>query len=186
MWFIAMKGLAGSGKSALSRALGKQLGWPVIDKDDVLDLLDGHAQAAGPLAYEIMFNIARRQLLQGLNVICDSPLTGNIGYERAQGTARETHASLAVLECVCSDESLWKQRINGRKAFQLPAHHQTDWDTFQIFLRQPFVQEMYSIAHPHLIVDTVLSLHESLASVSAWLKHLKPPPYEGARIDAER
>lgn len=84
MWFIAMKGFAGSGKSVLSRALGKQLGWPVIDKDDVKDLLDGHAQAAGPLAYQIMFNIARRQLLQGLNVICDSPLTGNISYERAQ------------------------------------------------------------------------------------------------------
>jgi hypothetical protein len=76
MWFIAMKGFAGSGKSTLSRALSKQLGWPVIDKDDVKDLLDGPAQAAGPLAYEIMFNIARRQLLQGLNVICDSPLTG--------------------------------------------------------------------------------------------------------------
>jgi predicted kinase len=173
MWLIAMKGLAGSGKSTLGRALSKQLGWPLIDKDDVLDLLDGHAQAAGPPAYDIMFNIARRQLLQGLNVICDSPLTGRISYERAQGIARETHASLAVLECVCSDESLWKQRINGRKAFQLPAHHQTDWDAFQIFLRQPFVQEMYSIAHPHLIVDTVQPLDECLTSVRTWLERLQ-------------
>ena len=64
MWLIAMKGFAGSGKSTLSRALSKQLGWPLIDKDDVKDLLDGHAPAAGPLAYAIMFNIARRQLLQ--------------------------------------------------------------------------------------------------------------------------
>jgi predicted kinase len=177
MWFIAMKGFAGSGKSTLSRALSKQLGWPVIDKDDVKDLLDGPAQAAGPLAYEIMFNIARRQLLQGLNVICDSPLTGNISYEHAQRIATETHASLAILECICSDESLWKQRIDGRKALQLPVHHQTDWDTFQIFLRQPSLQEMYSIAHPHLIVDTALPLHECLTLVSAWLEHLKPPSH---------
>lgn len=175
MWFIAMKGFAGSGKSTLSCALGKQLGWPVIDKDDVRDLLDSRVQAAGPLAYEVMFNIARRQLLQGLNVICDSPLTGHISYERAQGIATETHASLAILECVCSDESCWKRRINSRKTLPLPAHHQTDWDAFQVFLRQPFAQEIYSIAHPHLIVDTVLPLHECLTSVSAWLKHLQHP-----------
>jgi predicted kinase len=186
MWLIAMKGFAGSGKSALSRALGKQLGWPVIDKDDVKDLLDGYAQAAGPLAYEIMFNIARRQLLQGLNVICDSPLTGNISYERAQGIATETQASLAILECVCSDESLWKQRISSRKTLQLPAHHQTDWNTLQIFLRQPSLQEHFSIACPHLIVDTAQPLHQCLTSTRAWLEHLQQSSYEGARIDAER
>ncbi len=111
MWLIVMKGFAGSGKSTLARALGRELGWPLVDKDDVKDLLDGHAQAAGPLAYAIMFNIARRQLLQGLNVICDSPLTGSISYERAQGIAKEMHASLAVVECICSEESVWRQRI---------------------------------------------------------------------------
>ncbi|HEY7415794.1 MAG TPA: AAA family ATPase [Ktedonobacteraceae bacterium] len=177
MWFIAMKGFAGSGKSTLSRALSKQLGWPVIDKDDVKDLLDGHTQAAGPLAYKIMFNIARRQLLQEFNVICDSPLTGNISYERAQRIATETHASLAILECICSDESLWKQRIDSRKALQLPAHHQTDWDTYQVFLRQPSSQETYPIVHPHLIVDTIEPLHECLMLVSAWLERLKSSTY---------
>ena len=125
-----------------------------------------------------MFNVARRQLLQGLDVICDSPLTGNISYEHAQKIAEEAHASLAVLECVCSDESAWKQRINGRKTFQLPAHHQTDWDAFQIFLRQSFVQERYSIVHPHLIVDTAQPLHECLASVDVWLKHIRQSSHQ--------
>ena len=172
MWLIAMKGFASSGKSTLARALSKELGWPLIDKDDVRDLLDGHAQAAGPLAYRIMFNIARRQLLQGFSVICDSPLTGSISYERAQIITRETRASLAVVECICSDETLWRQRIEGRKTLRLPAHHQTDWDAFQIFLRQPFVQEVYPIVHPHLIVDTTQPLQECLASVSQWLEQL--------------
>src|SRR5579863_1748213 len=127
MWLIVMKGFAGSGKSTLARALSRERGWPLVDKDDVKDLLDGHEQAAGPLAYAIMFNIARRQLLQGLPVICDSPLTGSISYERAQGIAQETQAFLAVVECRCSDESVWNQRINDRKLLQLPTHHQTDW-----------------------------------------------------------
>jgi predicted kinase len=64
-----------------------------------------------------MFNIARSLLLQGLNVICDSPLAGSISYERAKGIATETHASLAVIECICSHESVWKQRINDRETF---------------------------------------------------------------------
>lgn len=179
MWLIAMKGFAGSGKSALSRALGKQLGWPVIDKDDVKDLLDGHTQAAGPLAYEIMFNIARRQLLQGLNVICDSPLTGSISYEHAQAIATETHASLGIIECQCSDMSLWEQRINARKALHLPAHHQTDWHAFQDFLHQLHLQESYAIVHPYLAVDTVRPLHECLAEVVIWLDHREQASSKG-------
>jgi predicted kinase len=173
-WLIAMKGLAGSGKSTLAHALSRELGWPLIDKDDVKDLLDSYMQAAGPLAYEVMYNIARRQLLQGLNVICDSPLTGNISYERAQSAATQTQASLAIVECICSDEVLWQQRINDRKTHQLPAHHQTDWDAYQRLLRQSQFQEHhYPITHPHLVVDTAQPLHSCLTTVLAWLDRIK-------------
>jgi predicted kinase len=172
MWLIMMKGLAGSGKSTLSRALSRHLGWPLIDKDDVRDLLDDHILAAGGLAYDIMFNIARRQLSQGLSVICDSPLTGGMAYEHAQSLAGETHASLAIVECYCSDESLWRQRINDRMALQLPTHHQTDWEAFQVFRRQHHAQGDDAITHPHLMVDTVKSLHECLTEVLEWFDQL--------------
>lgn len=187
MWLLVMKGLAGSGKSTLARALGRELGWPVIDKDDVKDLLDGNMQAAGPLAYAIMVNIARSLLLQGLNVICDSPLTGTISYKRAKSAATETLASLAIVECICSDESLWQQRINGRKTRQLPAHHQTDWDGYQRLLRQvQFQEHHYPLTDPHLVVDTAQPLHACLTSILAWLDHLKQPSSEEARRGTER
>src|SRR5690348_15205148 len=131
MLFIAMRGLSGCGKSAVSRALGKRLGCPVIDKDDIKDILDDHTPESGPLSYKVMFNIARRQLLQGLDVICDSPLAYNISYNKARLIAAETCASLVIVECICSDEQEWSRRINGRKQLQLPAHHQVDWDAFQ-------------------------------------------------------
>lgn len=172
MWLIMMKGLAASGKSTLSRGLSRHLGWPLIDKDDVKDLLDDHISAAGGLAYDIMFNIARRQLSQGLSVICDSPLTGGMAYEHAQSIARETHASLAIVECSCSDESLWRQRINDRKALQLPTHHQTDWEAFQVVRRQHYAQEDDSITYAHLVVDTVKSLQECLTEVVEWFDQL--------------
>lgn len=126
LWLIALAGEAGSGKSTLSRALGRRLRWPVIDKDDARDLLDNTNPG---LAYDIMFNIARRQLLLGLSVICDSPLTS--GPWRAAQVAAETGAALAVVECRCPDEAAWRARIDGRKALNLPSHHQTDWEAMQ-------------------------------------------------------
>lgn len=171
---IATQGLAGCGKSTLSRALSGTFGWPLLDKDDIKDLLDDRVQAAGPLAYELMCNLARRQLLQGLSVICDSPLTGCISYQRVQQVATETHASLVVLTCMCSDEETWKQRINSRKILQLPAHHQSDWEAFELVRRRFAVEAAVVIRHPQLIIDTVRPLHECLQQVIRWLASSGP------------
>jgi ubiquinone/menaquinone biosynthesis C-methylase UbiE/predicted kinase len=167
MVLVVTKGLAGCGKSTLSRAPSRRFGWPLIDKDDIKDLLDGHVSVAGPLAYELLFHLARRQRLQGLSVICDSPLTGRIAYERAQQVAAEAYTSLLVLTCVCSDEETWKMRINSRKELRLPAHRQTDWEAFQQVRRQS--QEVV-ITHPQFRVDPARPLHESLQQVTCWLE----------------
>jgi predicted kinase len=166
------QGLSGSGKSTLGRALSKQLGWPLIDKDDVKDLLDGYTPEAGGLAYDIMFNIARRQLLQGLNVICDSPLVSSISYQRARNIAAETSTSLAVIECRCSDEWLWRQRIDGRKTIQLPAHHQTNWEAFKSLLPEKLAEGSYPITDPLLVVDTMWPFPECLVEVIDWIEQL--------------
>lgn len=172
MWLVALKGLSGSGKSTLGRALSKQLGRPLIDKDDVKDILDGYTAEAGGLAYDVMFNIARRQLLQGLNVICDSPLVSSRSYQRARNIAAETSASLAVIECRCSDEWLWSQRIDSRKVFSLPEYHQTDWNAFKRILPDKLLEGNYLITDPLLIVDTVRPLEECFVEVVDWIEQL--------------
>lgn len=181
MWLITLKGLSGSGKSTLGRALSKQLGWPLIDKDDVKDLLDGYTPEAGGLAYDIMFNIARRQLLQGLNVICDSPLVSNRSYQRARDVAAETSTSLAVIECCCSDEWLWSQHIDGRETIQLPAHHQTNWEAFKSLLPEKLAEGSYPITDPLLVVDTVRPFPECLVEVIDWIEQLVRSSENGVR-----
>jgi predicted kinase len=170
MWLLALKGLPGCGKSALGRALSKQLGWPLIDKDDIKDILDGYADEAGRLAYESMFNVARRQLLQGLNVICDSPLAYRISYAKVQQIAAETHARLAIIECYCSDEQEWRRRINARKLLKLPAHHQTDWMNMQAYVARVREESAYPISEPYLRVDTIRPLEELVDEVLGWLE----------------
>lgn len=129
-WLLLMKGPPGSGKSTLARELGRRMSWPVIDKDDVRDLLP---DALGGISYEAMLSIARRQIEIGVSVIADSPLGYAQSYRKAIVMARESGALVAVIECVCSDEVEWRQRIEGRAGAGLAAHHTTDWDQVEAF-----------------------------------------------------
>ncbi len=118
-----------------------------------------------------MFNIARRQLLQGLNVICDSPLRG--GSWHAQ-IADETQATLVIVECQCPDESIWRDRINSRKAMNLPAHHQTDWETMQAHRRARGDSAQSRDPGPQrcIVVNTLPSVDTLCEQVLAWLLEL--------------
>ena len=50
-----------SGKTTLSLALGERLGWPVVDKDDINDVLIRRVRKPGPLAYEATLIASKSQ-----------------------------------------------------------------------------------------------------------------------------
>jgi predicted kinase len=169
---LALKGHPGSGKSAVGRALGRRLAIPLIDKDDIKDVLDGECEDSGGLAYTAMFNVARRQLLQGLSVICDSPLSEPAGYTAACSIAGDTTARIAVVECFCSSQEEWKRRIEQRSALRLPAHHITSWETLEHHMRRRRIISNYPIGEPHLIVDTLSPLDDVVRRILAWLTEI--------------
>jgi predicted kinase len=173
---IAFKGHPGSGKSAVARALGRRLAIPVIDKDDIKDVLDEHADDPGGLAYIAMFNIARRQLLQGLSVICDSPLSEVGGYTMGCAVAYDAAARLVVIECVCSSEEEWRRRIENRSALRLPAHHVTSWADLEEHMRRREASSSYPINEPHLVVDTIAPLTDIVARIVAWMHDVAAQP----------
>jgi predicted kinase len=167
MRLVVMKGLAGSGKSTLAGAISRQLQWPLIDKDDVKDVLPETLSSAGAVAYEVMWQVTRRQLHQGLSVIADSPLSYPESFARAWSLAAETSATLAVIDCLCPDERVWQQRIDQRKSFNLPEHHQVDWERFQTMrAHQP---PAYLISCPLLHVNTLRPLDELVLETCTWL-----------------
>ncbi len=182
---LLMKGPPGSGKSALARELGRTLGWPVIDKDDVRDLLPDEI---GGVSYEAMLAIARRQLLLGMSVIADSPLGYERGYRAALRIAKEASALVAVVECVCSDEAEWRRRIEARSSMDLVSHHATDWqrvrDFFARTAAEPFVVDV-----PHLTVDTASAdLASTTDVVLDWIRRVTHPtdPYAPLKDNAWR
>lgn len=166
---IVFKGHPGVGKSTVARAVAQRLGVPLIDKDDIKDILDdGRFDAGGP-SYNVMFNVARRQLLNGLNVICDSPLSQLLSYTSAQRVAREANARLVVVECMCSAPEEWRRRVDQRGALNLPAHHITTWQGLQALLDKRGDSSQYPIDAPHLVINTIEPLETLVDRIIVWL-----------------
>jgi len=173
---VALKGFPGSGKSAIGRAVSARLGWPLIDKDDILDVLIGQHHDAGRLAYDTMWRVARRQLIQGFSVVCDSPLSHPIGYQAARRIVAETGARLGIVECRCSNETLWRKRVEARVADGLPSHRATPWDRLLVIRDRVTDQASYAITDPLLVVDTARDLDELLPAIIGWLADLSFHP----------
>ena len=124
---IALHGPPGAGKSPLARALSRHLVWPLLDKDDLKDLLDGQTPHAGALSHELLLRLVDRQLRQGVSVVCDSPLLEQT-YTGLATLVAATEAQLRVVTCACSDGDVWRQRIAARQDMGLAAHHTTTWE----------------------------------------------------------
>jgi len=60
----ALGGLPGIGKSALARAVGRELEWPVLDKDDFKEIVYGRTAVPDELSYDLLFRLAQRHLRQ--------------------------------------------------------------------------------------------------------------------------
>jgi len=74
---VLMAGMPGAGKTTPALALGRSLGWPVIDKDSLKSpmLTKGISNdLAGPASYALMLAMADDLLVrQRLSAILDSP-----------------------------------------------------------------------------------------------------------------
>ena len=84
--------------------------------------------------------VARRQLQQGLSVICDSPLVSRWAFDQARQAAQDAGAELVVVECRCADQAVWRARIEARRRPGLRAHHQTSWAGLQAYLERAEAQ----------------------------------------------
>ena len=160
-----MKGPPGAGKSTIARELGRRLGWPVIDKDVVRDLLPDEL---GGLSYEAMLGYAERQLAVGLNVIADSPLGYRRSYAKALEIGERTGARVLVLACECSDAREWHRRLGARRGRGLASHHTVGRSGVAAFESRA-AADPYEIRVPSLVVDTAAPLDECVETALAWV-----------------
>lgn len=122
MKLIVFSGLPGTGKSSLAEAVAKDLGIPVFAKDwlEATLLRSGlvptvEDKPLGFAGYELLTILAERQLMLGQSVILDSVAANESIRGRWRRLARQYRASWRVIECICSEESFHRSRLQDRR-----------------------------------------------------------------------
>lgn len=164
----------GTGKTSLARAVARHLRAVYLDKATIKECtlalaekmkLDQAQQFAGPLSYELLVDVARDNLSLGLSVVLDSPAGYQVFRERVKALARSARVELRLIECICTDERLLRQRVESRSQ-DLPAYRTRDWTTYQHDMEQ-----FERLTERRLVVDTAESLSTNLHKVLVYVGH---------------
>jgi predicted kinase len=169
---LLLKGHPATGKSTLAVALARRLAWPLIDKDAIKDHTYQLPQG-NVLAYEIMWQVVRHQLMIGLSVVVDSPLSYPIAYATGQELTREYNARLLVVETSLAQE-VWQRRLDQRLQ-QPPTHRVSGWDNMQQLLVDYAGSWSYAIdPNEHLLVDSAQPVEQMVQTVIHHLEQQRP------------
>ncbi len=150
---IAMAGLPGTGKSTCADLIARHLHGPVVDKDDLLELVR-HSSIEdeleqGRLAYDLVFSLASRQLANDTSVIVDTCLAFAWLRTKLADITAGHNATMLVVHCICADD-ITRQRIAAR-ASALPHRNLAEYDRLQRIFEE-------FAATPDVTVDTTTNL----------------------------
>lgn len=114
---IVMAGLPGSGKSTLAQGLSLALAVSIFSVDPMeAEMLRGGLPKAkaGLAAYQAAQTLADQHLQLGHSAIIDAVNPVEAPRAAWRRLASEHHAALKIIECVCADATIHRQRIEAR------------------------------------------------------------------------
>jgi adenylate kinase family enzyme len=168
---VVFTGLPGTGKSTLAELTAKALGAPAFAGDWLMGALKPAARALAQVDRETYVELDRsllrslitRQLMLQQSAVVDSILPDVVlsdWRELAEGYG----ASMYVVECVCTDESVHRARVEGRVR-GIPGWHEVGWDHVERMRT-----EIPPVQIDHLTLDAMDSLASNFDAVRSLLK----------------
>lgn len=162
--FILFSGLPGTGKSSLAEYVGSKLKIPVFAKDWLEANLvtsklisSNRDKLLGFAGYNLLTLLAERQLQIRQSVILDCVASTESIRKKWKDLARQFNAEWLVVECICSDEALLRERLADRKR-EIPGWYEIEWEDVER-IKSYFAPWN----EPRLILDAVEVFEENLA-----------------------
>jgi len=174
MKVVVFSGLPGTGKSALAESVGRTLGIPVFAKDWLEARLlrceltpENKERPLGSAGYELLTVLAERQLMLGQSVILDSVASTESIRSTWKQVAAKYGADWLVVECICSDESIHRERLKSRQR-GIPGWHELEWADLDS-VRSYFAPWN----EPRLVLDAIRPVDGNLKKILDWLENKK-------------
>lgn len=170
---LIVNGYAASGKTTLAQALSRELGWPLVVKDEFKELLFDRLGATdyveskrlGAAAIDVMFSIAGELLAAGTSVIIESPLVPH--YDNARLRALERDAEFLTLQVVLTgdpDVLFERYRTRAERGERHPSHFDHDrFSDMHAMMHAPF--ESLTVTGETLYFDTSSLSDEAIAEM---------------------
>ena len=169
---IVLAGLPGTGKSAVAAGVARSIRAPVVSVDPIEAALlragIERDQPTGIAAYAVAEAIASAMLELDQPVIVDA--VNAVEPARAQWRALATRhgVRLDVIEVVCSDASVHRSRLEGRRR-ELDSFPEPTWEDV---LRRSEEYEPWTDAR--LVVDTVAPLEDCVDEAARYVSVSRP------------
>jgi predicted kinase len=126
---IIFAGMPGSGKTTLARMVAETLRIPVLSKDRVQRVLRDRdlTDSASGEGYYVILDLADEQLSMGVSAILDATFPLDHFRVVASDIAARHNARFCAVYCYCSDEAVWRARMEGRVQY-IPGWKPVGWE----------------------------------------------------------
>ncbi|MCI0689650.1 MAG: ATP-binding protein [Sporichthyaceae bacterium] len=165
---ILLSGVPATGKSAVADELSRVLPAPVFSVDPIESAILGagleQSYVTGLAAYGVAQNLVDTHLALGHTVIADAVNSAEEARAVWRDIADTRGVRLKVVQCVCSDERLHRDRLQARRRNLPPQFPEPTWSDIQR-QRDKFVPWL----DDHLVIDSVRPLADNVGRVLRYI-----------------
>lgn len=165
---ILFRGKAGTGKTTLSNELAKRLQLPVLHKDDIYDSVAGFVSEhalRNKICFDFLYRFLQNIMVSNAGIILDFGLNNSEDVRKLKNWIVERGGELQIVHCICSDDSIWSERLVIRSLNPSPN---------QLITNLVELKEHYKVLRSQwfegeFVVDTVAAKDVIMESIEAFL-----------------